>query len=627
MNIIFPLAGLGERFTSEMYLLPKPMINILGQPMAIWSIESLNIQPEDKIYIGYNKILDKFNFTHRLKKYFPKYQFIFIPIEHHTRGAAETVLYILDYIDNNDKLNPSIIVDIDNIYNNNILNIIRKSKNNCIFYMKTENKDPIYSYITESGGKLTDIEEKTLISNNACVGAYGFSNTTILENTIKEILLSNKKQKNEFYISAIYKKLLENNIVIDTIQTSLVTGLGTPKDVKRFISNNSAENQKYKLYRFCFDLDNTLVSSPRIDGDYSTVDPIKDNINYLKYLYSIGHTIIIHTARRMRTHSGNVGRVQADVAKITFDTLDKFNIPYHEIYFGKPYADFYIDDLAINAYEDIEKITGIYNVHPEPRSHNTIEFKNNVVIKYSTNIYGEKYFYQNIPDNILYLFPKLIDYDQNSITIEKISGVPLCFLYANEILSKELFLQALGSVKTLHNSAQSNIENINIYANYKYKLLDRINSYNFTDYPDFNSIKSNILEYLDNYQNNNRAIAGVVHGDPVFSNIILDKHDQFKFIDMRGAVGDNLSVFGDTLYDYAKIYQSIIGYDFILMNKEINISYVNSFKNLFDEYIINNFNNQVLEDIKWITKSLIISLIPLHHNNKTYKYYSLINNI
>ena len=60
MNIIFPLAGLGERFTSEMYLLPKPMINILGQPMAIWSIESLNIQPEDKIYIGYNKILDKF---------------------------------------------------------------------------------------------------------------------------------------------------------------------------------------------------------------------------------------------------------------------------------------------------------------------------------------------------------------------------------------------------------------------------------------------------------------------------------------------------------------------------------------------------------------------------------------
>ena len=30
---------------------------------------------------------------------------------------------------------------------------------------------------------------------------------------------------------------------------------------------------------------------------------------------------------------------------------------------------------------------------------------------------------------------------------------------------------------------------------------------------------------------------------------------------MRGKVGDKLTICGDWLYDWAKIYQSIIGYD------------------------------------------------------------------
>ena len=112
--------------------------------------------------------------------------------------------------------------------------------------------------------------------------------------------------------------------------------------------------------RICFDLDNTLVTFPRITGDYNTVDPIIKNINYLRYLKSFGHTIIIYTARRMKTHKGNKGKVMADIGKITFDTLEKYSIPYDEIYFGKPQADVYIDDLALNCFDDMEKDLGFY---------------------------------------------------------------------------------------------------------------------------------------------------------------------------------------------------------------------------------------------------------------------------
>ena len=47
---------------------------------------------------------------------------------------------------------------------------------------------------------------------------------------------------------------------------------------------STKENQ-----RICFDLDNTLVTFPKVDGDYSTVEPIQNNIDAVRYLYDMGH--------------------------------------------------------------------------------------------------------------------------------------------------------------------------------------------------------------------------------------------------------------------------------------------------------------------------------------------------
>ena len=70
------------------------------------------------------------------------------------------------------------------------------------------------------------------------------------------------------------------------------------------------------------------------------------------------HYIIIQTARRMKTHRGNVGAIISDIGYITLETLKKFNIPYHELLFGKPYADIYVDDLAVHALIDTAKEIG-----------------------------------------------------------------------------------------------------------------------------------------------------------------------------------------------------------------------------------------------------------------------------
>ena len=118
---------------------------------------------------------------------------------------------------------------------------------------------------------------------------------------------------------------------------------------------STKENQ-----RICFDLDNTLVTFPKVDGDYSTVEPIQNNIDAVRYLYDMGHHIIIYTARRMRTHDGDVEKVVDDIGDITREKLSEFGIPYHELVFGKPYAQCYVDDLALNPYEtDIRVALGL----------------------------------------------------------------------------------------------------------------------------------------------------------------------------------------------------------------------------------------------------------------------------
>ena len=96
---------------------------------------------------------------------------------------------------------------------------------------------------------------------------------------------------------------------------------------------------------------------------------------------------------------------------------------------------------------------------------------------------------------------------------------------------------------------------------------------------------------------------------------------------MRGLLGDKASIYGDILYDYAKLYQSVIGYDFILNNMKINHDYIRPFIDSFEMYVLKKFDDKILFNIKLISNSLIFSLIPLHKNTPKLcnEFYDLIN--
>lgn len=103
--------------------------------------------------------------------------------------------------------------------------------------------------------------------------------------------------------------------------------------------------QKPRLI-IAFDIDNTICERKLGDLTYATVVPFPAAIEVLKDLRAKGHTIILHTGRHMKTCNGNQGQVFAKQGKILLDWLEKWDIPYDEIWWSKPHADLFIDDAA-----------------------------------------------------------------------------------------------------------------------------------------------------------------------------------------------------------------------------------------------------------------------------------------
>ena len=91
------------------------------------------------------------------------------------------------------------------------------------------------------------------------------------------------------------------------------------------------------------DIDETICNTP--DGndglkDYTLSSPIKENIKKANILYDQGHHIVYWTAR------GTITGI--DHTELTKNQFKKWKVKYHELKFGKPYYDLFIDDKNMN---------------------------------------------------------------------------------------------------------------------------------------------------------------------------------------------------------------------------------------------------------------------------------------
>lgn len=150
-------------------------------------------------------------------------------------------------------------------------------------------------------------------------------------------------------------KVYYQNACIDVIHPRAILQYSsmTGKKIKGYVMNQNfdidteeefliAENYlkvREGNNRYVFDIDG-VIALFRSDLAYGQAEPNIELINIINHLYSWGNYIVLFTARGYVT--------KKDWRVLTEKQLQSWGVKYHELHFGKPNADYYIDDKMLD---------------------------------------------------------------------------------------------------------------------------------------------------------------------------------------------------------------------------------------------------------------------------------------
>ena len=114
----------------------------------------------------------------------------------------------------------------------------------------------------------------------------------------------------------------------------------------------------FSEYSFVFDIDGTICPIKKKDEKYEDLVPYENVVQKMRYYKENGAKIILMTARNMNSYGGNIGLINKHTAKVLLEWLDKWEIPYDEIIYGKPWPGhkgFYVDDRTVRPDEFLNR--------------------------------------------------------------------------------------------------------------------------------------------------------------------------------------------------------------------------------------------------------------------------------
>lgn len=116
------------------------------------------------------------------------------------------------------------------------------------------------------------------------------------------------------------------------------------------------------------DIDGTLCDIKIPNQSYAELAPREAVIGKLREYQAKGYRILLFTSRNMKTYNNNMGLINKYTAPVLLEWLAKWDVPFDEILFGKPWPrnkGFYIDDRAVRpdeflsmSEEEIHKLLG-----------------------------------------------------------------------------------------------------------------------------------------------------------------------------------------------------------------------------------------------------------------------------
>ena len=233
-NILIPIAGRGQRFVDQGYVMPKQLIMVDDKQMIDWSLDSIKKKDECNLIFAIRRDhISNFSLDKILKTRYGD-DIKIIVIDKITRGSVETCLQAEEYINNDDLL---VVYTLDVFFEPFFdPTDIDTSINGSILTFKSNN--PAYSYASLDKNKnVIKTAEKEVISENAAVGVYTFTKGSEFVRYAKQMIDLNLTTNNEFYICPLYNLMIQDGCTVKTTDVKKMHLMGTPEELNFFVTH------------------------------------------------------------------------------------------------------------------------------------------------------------------------------------------------------------------------------------------------------------------------------------------------------------------------------------------------------------------------------------------------------
>jgi RpiB/LacA/LacB family sugar-phosphate isomerase len=248
-NILVPMAGLGSRFIKEGFKVPKQLINIKDKHLIDISLDCLNYEDCNLIFVVRDETVYNFHIDELLKKKFGD-DIKIVVLDKLTDGSVCSCLYAEEYIDNDAPLViHTLDIEFRPVFDPHTMNDLDADGLLLTFKSNSAN----YSYAdVDDDGYVKRTAEKKAISSNACVGIYGFKKGSDFCKYARGMIIKDIRTKNEFYIAPLYNLLVDDDKKIVTSDVDKMHVFGTP-DEFHFYKENVIRKLGDKPIAICSD--------------------------------------------------------------------------------------------------------------------------------------------------------------------------------------------------------------------------------------------------------------------------------------------------------------------------------------------------------------------------------------
>jgi len=241
MDIIIPMAGSGNRFISEGYSEPKPLIKVGGKSIIEYVCDMYDRDNDNFIFIcneNHLRMTDIRNILMGLVN-----NSIVISMPQHKLGPVHTVLFAEEYIRDN---NPVIVSYCDNpvTWDYNHFKDYVKDIDGCLishsgFHPHTLSATMFAYCKTDSANKVYDVKEKACYTTNrfmehASSGVYYFRHGSYIKKYFKQAVDENISYNGEYYVTLVFNLLIRDGLSVYSYLNDLVLAFGTPNEIRNF---------------------------------------------------------------------------------------------------------------------------------------------------------------------------------------------------------------------------------------------------------------------------------------------------------------------------------------------------------------------------------------------------------